>query len=327
MKKYIVNATDSDVYCISVVDFPAVESNFVALKKDEKPQMVCLSKEDKHMLYGVILRADFPIYRVDEYGEYYIEFGQDTIERLERKYMKNFAQKEWTIDHMKWADGLTLTESWLVTDPENDKSKALGLQGVSKGSWVGGCLVENLELWQEIREGRFNGFSVEAWCNLEEIQEEIKNKEQNNDQMKENKLKEIFEAIKSLVSPTEEVKEEEVQLEEQKPEEEEVKPEEETVTEETVQEEVKEEEVELEEETVKPEEVQEETVEEVDMQSQIDDLNTQLSALRKENDELKKANEKLSKTPSTKVVQSNQEKPIGGVKGAFAALKAQGFIE
>ena len=302
MKKYTVLPSTSDVFAVSLVEDPAVESNFVALSK-QQPMDFKIQDEERRMLYGVVLRADFPIYR--RYGdeEFYLVFEKDAVRRLMTKFMKNFGQKSWTKDHMDFTDGITVVESWIVEDVENDKAKALGLSNYSEGSWMIGAKVDDDEMWQSIKDGRWKGFSIEALVDMEEMDFD-KIKEQNNDQMKENKLKEIFEAIKSLVSPTETV--EDVQLEEQKPEEEEVKPEEETVTEETVQ---------------------EETVEEVDMQSQIDDLNTQLSALRNENEELKKANERLSKTPSTKVVQSNQGKTIGGVKGAFAALKAQGFIE
>ena len=34
----------------------------------------------------------------------------------------------------------------------------------------------------------------------------------------------------------------------------------------------------------------------------------------------------MSKQPSTKVVTNKKENNVGGVKGAFAALKAQGII-
>ena len=96
LKKYKVKAGGSDVFAISVVSQPAVESSFVALAKQEKPKPVYLSKDDKHMLYGVILRADFPIYRAYGDEEFYIEFDGEAIERLERKYMKNFAQRKCT---------------------------------------------------------------------------------------------------------------------------------------------------------------------------------------------------------------------------------------
>lgn len=335
LKKYKVDAGDSEVFCISVVEFPAVESNFVALAKEEKPKTVYFSKDDKHMLYGIILRADFPIYRNDDFGEYYLEFGADAIERLERKYMKNFSQKNWTKEHFDFAEGLTLTESWLVTDPENDKSKALGLEGVTKGSWVGGCLVDDNELWAEIKEGKFKGFSVEAWCGMEEIEEFKKINKENKIEMaevKKNKFEEMFDKIKQIVmsavenEETETVQDEiqeEVQLEEHQ---EEVQDEvqqqivveaaEEVPTEEIVNDVVDE----VQEET----ETTEEAVE--DLQEIIKGLQDEVDALKAENEELKKKNQKMAKQPSTKVVTSANETKQNGVQAAFASLRAQGFI-
>ena len=340
LKKYKVNAGDSDVFAISVVSSPAVESNFVALAKQEQPKPVFLSKDDKHMLYGIILRADFPIYRNDpDFGEYYIEFGADAIERLERKYFKNFAQRSWTKEHLDFAEGLTLTESWLVTDPENDKSKALGLEGVTKGSWVGGCLVDDNELWTEIKEGKFSGFSVEAWCDLEEVTKEIKNQKINKenkeiDMAKKSKFEEMIDKIKEIISDavTEadgqdtEVQEEVV--------EEAADAVEEVVNEEDTTEEV----VEAEEDETPTEEVANDVIEQVEeeaeteeeaadnLQEVVDQLQAEVDSLKAENEELKKKNQKMSKQPSTKVVTSKNENKLTGVKGAFAALKAQGII-
>ena len=343
LKKYKVNAGDSDVYAISVVSSPAVESNFVALTKQEQPKPVFLSKDDKHMLYGIILRANFPIYRNDaDFGEYYIEFGADAIERLERKYFKNYAQRSWTREHLDFAEGLTLTESWLVTDPENDKSKALGLEGVTKGSWVGGCLVDDNELWTEIKEGKFSGFSVEAWCDLEEVTKEIKNQKINKNKeidmaVKKSKFEEMIDKIKEIISDavTEadgqdtEVQEEVVDKAADAVEE--VVNNEETGTTEEV--------VEAAEEGKTPteeivndvvEEVQEETqtTEEAadNLQEVVDQLQAEVDSLKAENEELKKKNQKMLKQPSTKVVTNKTENKVGGIKGAFAALKAQGFI-
>lgn len=336
LKKYKVNAGDSEVFAISVVDSPAVESNFVALAKQEQPKPVFLSKDDKHMLYGIILRADFPIYRNDEFGEYYIEFSADAIERLERKYMKNFAQKNWTKDHTDFAEGLTLTESWLVTDPENDKSKVLGLEGVTKGSWVGGCLVDDNELWAEIKEGKFRGFSVEAWCGMDEVVKEIKNKNiEKMAEVKKSKFEEMIDKIKEIISDavTEadgqdtEVQEEVV--------EEAADAVEEVVNEEETTEEV----VEAAEDETPNEEIVNEVVDTVqeetatteeavsDLQEIIDGLKDEVDALKAENEELKKKNQKMSKQPSTKVVTNANETKKNGVQAAFASLRAQGFIK
>lgn len=343
LKKYKVNAGDSDVFAVSLVESPAVESNFVALAKEEQPKPVFLSKDDKHMLYGIILRADFPIYRNDaDFGEYYIEFGADAIERLERKYMKNFAQKSWTTDHQMFAEGLTLTESWLVTDPENDKSKALGLEGVTKGSWVGGCLVDDNELWAEIKEGRFKGFSVEAWCDLEEVTKEIKNQKINKENkdnkmaVKKNKFEEIVDKIKEIISDAvaeadgQDTETQEEIVEEAADAVEEVVNEQES-TEETV--------VEASEDETSNEEIVNDVVDEVQQETEtteeavdnlqeiIDGLKDEVEALKAENEELKKKNQNMAKMPSTKVATNGNETQKGGVKAAFASLRAQGFIK
>ena len=344
LKKYKVNAGDSDVFAISVVSSPAVESNFVALAKQEQPKPVFLSKDDKHMLYGIILRADFPIYRNDaDFGEYYIEFGADAIERLERKYFKNFAQRSWTREHLDYAEGLTLTESWLVTDPENDKSKALGLEGVTKGSWVGGCLVDDNELWTEIKEGKFSGFSVEAWCDLEEVTKEIKNQKINIENnkidmaVKKSKFDEMMDKIKSIISDAvTEADGENTEVQDEVVDKaadavEEVVNKEETGKTDEVVEAAEEDKTPTEEivsDIVDTVQQETETTEEAadNLQEVVDQLQAEVDSLKAENEELKKKNQKMSKQPSTKVVTSKNENKLTGVKGAFAALKAQGII-
>ena len=179
LKKYLVSPSQSDVYAISIVDQPAIESNFIALAKQEKPMKFKIQSEEKRMLYGSALRADFPIYRCYDYGndfdEFYVEFSADAIRRLMVKFMKNYSQKNWTKDHMDFAEGLTVVESWIVEDPERDKANVLGLTDFGKGDWMIGVKVDDDELWHSIKEGRWHGFSVEAFVDLEEQIKEIKN--------------------------------------------------------------------------------------------------------------------------------------------------------
>ena len=320
MKKYKVKSGGTDVFAISLVEEPAVESNFVALAKQDEPKPVYLEKEDKHMLYGIILRADFPIYRNDSYGEYTIEFDADTIERLERKFMKNYAQKSWTTDHSMYADGLTLTESWIVTDLEHDKSNALGLEGVTVGSWVGGCLVDDTELWAQVKDGDFKGFSIEAFCNLEELNLSKINKTNKEDMKNEDKILETLDEIKAMLQ-----KEEPVEKTEEKPVEEKF---EETVTEEPVEEPKTEEPVEEKLEEEKPEEPKadepEETKVEENLSETVEQLKSEIETLKTENTELKGKVEKMGKMPS---VEPNKT-PSGEKKfSAIEQLDKLGFIK
>jgi len=324
MKKYKVKSGGTDVFAISLVEEPAVESNFVALAKQDEPKPVYLEKEDKHMLYGIILRADFPIYRNDSYGEYTIEFDADTIERLERKFMKNYAQKNWTTDHSMYADGLTLTESWIVTDLEHDKSNALGLEGVTVGSWVGGCLVDDTELWAQVKDGDFKGFSIEAFCNLEELNLSKINKTNNEDMINENKILETLNEIKAMLQKEEPVEEPQVteevvetKLEEEKPVEE---PVEEPKTEEPVEEKLEEEKPV---EETKADEPEETKVEE-NLSETVEQLKSEIETLKTENTELKGKVEKMGKMPS---VEPNKT-PSGEKKfSAIEQLDKLGFIK
>ena len=173
-------AFDSDVYCISLVQDPAIEVNYVALSK-EKPLQILLEKEDKHIIVGCALVPDKPIYRRDGDEEFYIQFSAETIEKLAHNYLANDRVYSFSTDHKDVADDVYIIETWLKTS-ENDKSKDYGLD-VPIGSWMVMAKVENDEIWNRIKEGELQGFSIEAFVNLDEI----KLNKNNKDMAKENK--------------------------------------------------------------------------------------------------------------------------------------------
>ena len=339
LKNYRVKPSTSDIYAVSLVEEEAVESGFIALSKQKQPMDFKIHNEEKRMLYGVALRADFPIYRCYGEDEFYLTFDANAIERLVNKFMSNYGQKSFTIDHMEPAEGIVITESWLVKDTENDKSNALGLENVSEGSWIIGCKINNDEIWQSIKEGRWHGFSIESWIDMEEIEEFKKiNKENKKIDMtvKKSKFEEMIDKIKEIISDavTEadgqdtEVQDEVVDKAADAVEE--VVNNEETGTTDEV--------VEAEENKTPTEEIVNDVVEEVQEETQtteeaadnlqevVDQLQAEVDSLKKENEQLKAKNQKMSKQPSTKVVTNKKENNVGGIKGAFAALKAQGFI-
>ena len=335
LKNYRVKPSTSDVFAVSLVEEAAVESNFIALSK-QTPMDFKIQNEEKRMLYGVALRADFPIYR--RYGdeEFYLTFDKNAIERLVNKFMSNYGQRNFTIDHMEPAEGIVITESWIVKDVKNDKAAALGLENFSEGSWIIGTKINNDEIWQSIKEGRWSGFSIESWIDMEEIEDFKKiNKENKNiDMAKKSKFEEMIDKIKEIISDA--VTEADGQDTEVQ---EEVIDEAADAVEEVVnEEETTEEVVEAAEDETPNEEIVNDVVDEVqqetetteeavsDLQEIINGLQDEVDALKAENEELKKKNQKMSKQPSTKVVTSKNENKLTGVKGAFAALKAQGII-
>ena len=340
LKNYRVKPSTSDIYAVSLVEDEAVESGFIALSKQKQPMDFKIHNEEKRMLYGVALRADFPIYRCYGEDEFYLTFDANAIERLVNKFMSNYGQKSFTIDHMEPAEGILITESWLVKDTENDKSNALGLENVSEGSWIIGCKINNDEIWQSITDGRWHGFSIESWIDMEEIEEFQKiNKENKKIDMsvKKSKFDEMMDKIKSIISDAvTEADGENMEVQEEIVDEaadavEEVVNKDETGTTEEVVEAAEEDKTPTEEivnDVVDTVQEETQTTEEAadNLQEVVDQLQAEVDSLKAENEELKKKNQKMSKQPSTKVVTNKKENKVGGIKGAFAALKAQGFI-
>ena len=121
--------------------------------------------QDKMEIAGPLMIPDKLIPRFDEEGEkYYVFFDAAGIKKLSYKLMKNKLIDSVNIEHdpeRKVAD-LSLVESWLVTDPENDKSNSYGYK-LAKGSWFGIYKVNNDEVWEKyIKTGKVKGFSVEG---------------------------------------------------------------------------------------------------------------------------------------------------------------------
>ena len=128
-------------------------------------QFLFKAQADKYELAGPLMVADKLIPRYDEDGErYMVFFDAEGIKKLSYKLMKNKLIDSVNIEHDpdKAISDLTLVESWLVTDPENDKSNSYGYK-LTKGSWFGIYKVNSKEIWDKyIKTGAVKGFSVEG---------------------------------------------------------------------------------------------------------------------------------------------------------------------
>ena len=190
IKKYKVGI-DSETYAISMVEAPAIESDFVALSKEEEVK-VFLESDERHMVYGAALIPDKDIYRNNGEQEFYISFTKESIERMSQDFMKNYRQNEVTLDHEEMANDITITESWLVEDPYKDKANALGIN-VPKGTWMIGMKVNQIDVWDRVKSGELKGFSVESMISLEEFSKNDNNMNiETNDMGFWNKMKSIL---------------------------------------------------------------------------------------------------------------------------------------
>ena len=169
----IINDGDEGVYAISLVDRPAIESNWVHFK-DEEPIQFATVDEEQRIILGAVLVPSKPIYRKDEkHGEYYVFTSKDTVRKAGEKFLHDSLNNKATIQHEEEINGLRVVESWFK-EGEHDKSMNFGLE-VPDGTWMVSYRVDNEVIWNEyVKTGKVKGFSIEGFFSFSTPSEESK---------------------------------------------------------------------------------------------------------------------------------------------------------
>lgn len=164
---YEITADDEfEMTCISLVDEPAVETDFMMFKKEKIEQNFTVSDGEQQNILGVAIRADFPIYRFDENGGYYVRFTKDAIKQIVRQYSKDGFFNQVSLQHNgKRVDGVTMVELYIKDTAKGINPK--GFETIEEGSLFVCYHIENKELWNEIKNGdELNGFSIEIYTTM-----------------------------------------------------------------------------------------------------------------------------------------------------------------
>ena len=159
----IIEDESDGIAFISLVNDPAVESNWFAYNKEHQPMQFQVADEEQRILLGVIMRADFPMYRVGNSGyEYYIKYSKETIAKMARKMLddKTFNYVD-TEHNNQCVDGVKLEELFIK---DVDKGiNPVGFDDIENGSLFGKYRVLNDEVWANVKAGKFKGFSLEGY--------------------------------------------------------------------------------------------------------------------------------------------------------------------
>jgi hypothetical protein len=190
------------IEAVSIVEFPAIESNFIALSEHLELAKV---DDEKKILMGAALIPNKNIYRRNGEDEYYIFFSEDTVRHASELFLMNSNQNNTTLEHDKKLKDLTVVESWIVEDVDMDKSKKYGLNA-PVGTWMVSMKVNNDVIWNDfVKTGKVKGFSIEGYFSDKlEMSLNLNKKE-----MEKNVM---IEKIKSLIEKSE-LKNQKVELE------------------------------------------------------------------------------------------------------------------
>lgn len=184
-----INGDEDGVNIISLVEFPAVERNFIQLSKEVKLSL----NEEKRELLGVALIPDFPIYRSDEQGEYYITFNAESIRKIAIDFYKKLNVNMADVEHThNLENGITYFQS-MILDKDNGICPT-AFKDLPDGTWIVGCKVENDKVWEAVKSGEVKGFSIDGYFHAEPEKQEEKPEEKSTI----DNLDDLFDWLESL---------------------------------------------------------------------------------------------------------------------------------
>lgn len=189
----VFKVINGQVQAISLVDYPAIEADFVALSKQLPIQL----STDKMELIGPVLIPDKLIYRRLEGREFYISFDAETIEQLANDYLANGFQYNFTLDHKAETNDVVVVQSWVTLEDGE----------YPKGTWMIKAKVNNEDLWQSIKSGEFKGFSIESVVELDKSINEFDFSSQMSTEELFEKIKELFKEAFNPQTPEEVIEE------------------------------------------------------------------------------------------------------------------------
>jgi hypothetical protein len=199
MKLYELRIEDNEdeVFAISLVENPAIESDFIYFDK-EAIQFAAVNNEQR-IVMGPILIPDKKILRVDGEGQpYHVYFTKDTVKKIAQNYLMKKYNDQATIEHDAKVKGVHLVESW-VKDGKLDKSNNFGLN-LPEGSWVGMFKIIDDKIWNDyVKEGRVKGFSIEGLFTHSLVHASKVDLDKDIEELSENEVNVLLGQIKAII--------------------------------------------------------------------------------------------------------------------------------
>lgn len=147
---------------VSLVDYPAVEKDFLAFDGQPMTLRYAVKDEEKRLIFGVLMRANFPIYREDaEIGGFWLVYKPETLRVMAEKYLTEGRANAVNLMHEgEKVEGVNMVQ-FFIKDKERGIVPA-GFDDVEDGSLFGEFHVTNDDIWEGVKAGTFKGFSIET---------------------------------------------------------------------------------------------------------------------------------------------------------------------
>lgn len=187
----IINENPEEgISVMSFVENPAVEYDFLKFNKETKLTFA-IQNEDKRIVTGVAMLADVPIFRTANKiipEDHYVVFTKETIKDIILKFFKDNNISSINLNHNKKFEGAYLFESYIV-NRELGVTPPKAFESIPDGSWITSYKIDNDIVWNSIKDGSFNGFSIEGFFSYTDVE-----------LVEESSLEEEFKKIHTLLA-------------------------------------------------------------------------------------------------------------------------------
>lgn len=152
MSKKLKKIVKANITHVSLVPKGANGIDFLIVKGEEVPTItaeipILKVDEEKKIVTGVVYEPDIP----DSQGDF---MEADAIEKTAYEFMENHQNIDIKHD-FKTNDNLKVVESYIAKSEET-----IGDRKVKPGTWVMGVKINDNTIWEGVKKGNFNGFSM-----------------------------------------------------------------------------------------------------------------------------------------------------------------------
>lgn len=274
---------DEEYLGLSLVNNPAIGENYIYFNDEVEIKMDF--NDEQMIVKGPALIPDKLIYRNDNLGERYIYFTKESIKKF-AELLVNKNKNKFNTEHTNNYINANIIESYF-TSKENEFN-------VPEGSWIISLHVLDNDVWNKIKSGEYQGFSVQGLFANEMVKFMSDKKENKKMELKEK----LLNAINVVLFGEEEQVEVETNIEEENL---------------PVIEEEKSE--------IITENVIDYSEKFVELNNTINDLNTKIEQYDIKFEELKKLVEEYSKQPISQSVIAEEVATASPLKGISKATK------
>lgn len=165
---------------IDLVDRPAIMENWMLLSAEQRTHSFSFStsSDEQRIITGPVLIPDLLIERyqpVEQGGQpirFYAVVDKETIRATAKMYARNRKLGDVGLMHKQAVnDGVFMFQSF-VSDAASGISNPKAFDHLPDGTWFMSFLVDDDAIWQAAKEGKLNGFSIQAMFGLESTDEE-----------------------------------------------------------------------------------------------------------------------------------------------------------